>query len=127
MNDEKTDNSDDMPEFFSEKEKQPESSKKNVDKHNQEKNKLTKKWSSLLKKQTKKDLVKSETSLVDPDYNRKKLFSKGINLMADEKLEDASRVFELILRSNPDDVYALLKLGYCRFSLGRLLRIYESI
>ncbi len=28
MNDEKTDNSGDMPEFFSEKEKQPESSKK---------------------------------------------------------------------------------------------------
>ena len=42
MNEEKTDNSGDMPEFFSEKEKQPESSKKNVDKHNQEKNKLTK-------------------------------------------------------------------------------------
>jgi len=130
MNDEKTDNSDDMPEFFLEKEKQPESSKKNVDKHNQEKNKLTKKWSSLLKKPTKKDLVKSETSLVDPDYNRKKLFSKGINLMADEKLEDASRVFELILRSNPDDVYSLLKLGYCRFHMedySESMRAYDKV
>ena len=102
MNDEKTDNSGDTPEFFLENEKQPESSKKDVGEGgNQEKKKLTKKWSSLLKKPSKKDLVKSETSLVDPDYNRKKLFSKGINLMADEKLEDASRVFELILRSNP--------------------------
>jgi len=55
MNDEKTDNSDDMPEFFLEKEKQPESSKKNVGEgKSQEKNKLTKKWSSLLKKSTKK-------------------------------------------------------------------------
>jgi len=72
MNDEKTDNSDDMPEFFLEEAKHSELPKKNVDEHNQEKNKLTKKWSSLLKKSTKKDLVKSETSLVDPDYNRKK-------------------------------------------------------
>jgi len=130
MNDEKTDNSDDIPEFFVEKEKQPESSKKNVDKHNQEKNKLTKKWSSLLKKPTKKDLVKSETSLVDPDYNRKKLFSKGINLMADLKLEDASRVFELVLRSNPDDVYSLLKLGYCRFHMedySESMRAYDKV
>jgi tetratricopeptide (TPR) repeat protein len=130
MNDEKTDNSGDMPESFLEKEKQPESSKKNVDKHNQEKNKLTKKWSSLLKKPTKKDLVKSETSLVDPDYNRKKLFSKGINLMADLKLEDASRVFELVLRSNPDDVYSLLKLGYCRFHLedySESMRAYDKV
>jgi len=130
MNEEKTDNSDDTPEFFLEKEKQPESSKKNVDGHNQEKNKLTKKWSSLLKKSTKKDLVKSETSLVDPDYNRKKLFSKGINLMADEKLEDASRVFELILRSNPDDVYSLLKLGYCRFHMedySESMRAYDKV
>ena len=34
MNEEKTDNSDDTPEFFLEKKKQPESSKKNVDEHN---------------------------------------------------------------------------------------------
>jgi len=130
MNDEKTDNSGDTPEFFLQKEKQPESAKKNVGEHNQEKNKLTKKWPSLLKKSTKKDLVKSETSLVDPDYNRKKLFSKGINLMADEKLEDASRVFELILRSNPDDVYSLLKLGYCRFHLedySESMRAYDKV
>jgi hypothetical protein len=39
---------------------------------------------------------KEITSLVDADYNRKKLFRKGINLMADEKLEDAVEVFEQI-------------------------------
>jgi len=39
--------------------------------------------SKLEKKEVK------ETSLVNPDYNRMKLFKKGINLMADEKLEDA--------------------------------------
>jgi len=131
MNEEKTDNSGDIPEFFLDKEKQPESSKRSVgESRSKEKSKLTKKWSSLLKKPTKKDLVKNETSLVDPDYNRKKLFSKGINLMADEKLEDASRVFELILRSNPDDVYALLKLGYARFHLedySESMRAYDKV
>ena len=29
-------------------------------------------------------IVTKETSLVDPSYNIKKLFKKGINLMADE-------------------------------------------
>ena len=131
MNEEKTDNSDDMPEFFLEKEEQSESSKKNVGENkSQEKSKLFKRPASLLKKSTKKELVKSETSLVDPDYNRKKLFSKGINLMADEKLEDASRVFELILRSNPNDVDALLKLGYSRFHLedySESMRAYDKV
>ena len=37
--------------------------------------------------------------------------------MADEKLEDASHIFEMVLRINPNDVDALLKLGYCRFHL----------
>ena len=131
MNEEKTDNSDDMPEFFLEKEERSESSKKNVGENkSQEKSKLFKRPASLLKKSTKKELVKSETSLVDPDYNRKKLFSKGINLMADEKLEDASRVFELILRSNPNDVDALLKLGYSRFHLedySESMRAYDKV
>ena len=131
MNEEKTDNSDDIPEFFLEKEERSESSKKNVGENkSREKSKLFKSPASLLKKSTKKELVKSETSLVDPDYNRKKLFSKGINLMADEKLEDASRVFELILRSNPNDVDALLKLGYSRFHLedySESMRAYDKV
>ena len=132
MNEKKMSNSDDVPEFFLEKgkkqETQSESPKKNIDEHNQE-NKLNKKQQSLLKSSNEK-LTKNETSLVDADYNRKKLFSKGINLMADEKLEDASRVFELILRSDPNDVYALLKLGYCRFHLedySESMRAYDKV
>ena len=51
-----------------------------------------------------------ETSLVDPDYNRKKLFKKGVNLMADEKLEDAAVIFEQALRIEPDNIETLMKL-----------------
>jgi len=71
-----------------------------------------------------------ETSLVDPDYNRKKLFKKGINLMADEKLEDAVVVFEQALRIEPDNIETLMKLGYARFHLedhGEALKVYDKI
>ena len=57
----------------------------------------------------KKPMVKKETSLTDADYNRKKLFKKGINLMADEKLDDAAIVFEQALRIDPNNVETLLK------------------
>lgn len=78
---------------------------------------------------SKKAEVK-ETSLVDSDYNRKKLFKKGINLMADEKLEDAVTVFEHALRIEPDNVETLMKLGYARFHLddhSEALRVYDKI
>src|SRR3989337_4241854 len=71
-----------------------------------------------------------ETSLTDADYNRNKLFKKGVNLMADEKLEDAVQVFEQVLRIDPDNVDALLKLGYARFHLDDhldALRVYDKI
>ena len=71
-----------------------------------------------------------ETSLTDADYNRNKLFKKGINLMADEKLEDAAQVFEQVLRIDPKNVDALLKLGYARFHLddhSDALRVYDKI
>ncbi len=73
---------------------------------------------------------KEETSLVDSDYNRKKLFKKGINLMADEKLEDAIIVFEQALRIDPTNVETLMKLGYARFHIddhGEALKIYDKI
>ena len=95
--------SDEKPEFFLEKGK------------NTEKKKPDKKPFSLKKKDTDVALNKDETSLIDADFNRNKLFSKGINRMADLKLEDASHAFQLVLRINPNDVDALLKLGYCRF------------
>jgi len=73
---------------------------------------------------------KEITSLVDADYNRKKLFKKGINLMADEKLEEAVDVFEQALRIDPDNIETLMKLGYARFHLDDhlgALRVYDKI
>jgi len=116
---EQNEQSDKMPEFFLEKKGKP------------EKKKVFKKLFGLKKKSAKTELVKKdETSLVDADFNRNKLFSKGINLMADEKLEDASHVFEMILRINPNDVDALLKLGYSRFHLEdytESMRAYDKV
>ena len=84
------------------------------------------------KKSQPKDLpeIKKETNLVDSDYNRKKLYKKGINLMADEKLEEAAEVFEQALRIEPDNVETLLKLGYARFHLDQhseALKVYDKI
>ena len=71
-----------------------------------------------------------ETSLVDPDFNRKRLFKKGINRMADAKLEEACELFEQALRIDPSSVETLMKLGYARFHLddhNEALRIYDKI
>jgi Flp pilus assembly protein TadD len=64
---------------------------------------------------------KEITSLVNADYNRKKLFKKGVNLMADEKLEEAVDVFEQALRIDPGNIETLMKLGYARFHLDDLM------
>ncbi|QLH06483.1 tetratricopeptide repeat protein [Nitrosopumilus ureiphilus] len=88
-----------------------------------------KKSKEIEESKVKKDKVE-ETSLVDSDYNRKKLFKKGINLMADEKLEDAVVVFEQALRIEPDNIETLMKLGYARFHLedhGEALKVYDKI
>ncbi len=74
--------------------------------------------------------IPREKSLVDIDYNRKKLFKKGVNLMADEKLEDAIEVFEQALRIESDNVETLMKIGYARFHLdehAEALRVYDKI
>lgn len=71
-----------------------------------------------------------ETSLVKADYQKNKLIKKGIHLMADEKLEDAVQVFEQVLRLDPGNVDALLKLGYSKFHLddyAGALRTYDQI
>jgi len=111
--------SDEIPEFFLEKKEKP------------EKKKLGRKLFGLKKRSDKTSLVKKdEGSLIDADFNRNKLFSKGINLMAVEKLEDASHVFEMVLRINPNDVDALLKLGYSRFHLedySESMRAYDKV
>ena len=119
MDDQPNEQSDDIPEFLLGKREKPESKK------------FSKKSFGLKKKSDKKELVKKdETSLVDPKYTRNKLFSKGINFMADEKLEDASKIFEMVLRINPNDVDALLKLGYSRFHLedySESMRAYDKV
>ena len=111
--------SDEIPEFFQEKKEKP------------VKKELSKRSFGLKKKQAGTELTKKdETSLIDADFNRNKLFSKGINRMADLKLEDASHLFEMILRINPNDVDALLKLGYCRFHLEdytESMRVYDKV
>ena len=78
----------------------------------------------------KQPRVKKETSLTDADYNRKKLFKQGINLMADEKLEDAVEMFQLALRIDPASVDVLMKLGYARFHLDdhvEALTVYDKV
>lgn len=74
--------------------------------------------------------VSERTSLADPNYNLKRLYKKGTNLMADEKLEDAIEVFEQALRIDPKSVETLLKMGYARFHLDEhieALRVYDRI
>ncbi|MBI5147318.1 MAG: tetratricopeptide repeat protein [Thaumarchaeota archaeon] len=73
---------------------------------------------------------KKETSIVNPDYQKNKLFKKGIHLMADEKLEDAVKVFEQILRLDATDTDTLLKLGYSKFHLddyAGALHAYDKV
>ena len=84
----------------------------------------------LFRKKSKEKKEVKETALVNPDYNRMKLFKKGINLMADEKLEDAVELFQLALRIDPDSVDTLMKLGYAKFHLGDhngALQVYDKI
>ncbi|QLH04842.1 hypothetical protein C5F49_05570 [Nitrosopumilus oxyclinae] len=74
--------------------------------------------------------IPQERSLVDIDYNLKRLYKKGINLMADEKLEDAIEMFEQALRIDPKNVEVLMKLGYARFHLEEFsdaLKVYDKV
>jgi len=92
--------------------------------------KKNKKVEAKVEKKGSESTVTKETSLVDPSYNIKKLFKKGINLMADEKLDDAIEVFEQALRIEPDNIEILMKLGYARFHLedyNDALKVYDKI
>ncbi|MGY5143934.1 MAG: tetratricopeptide repeat protein [Candidatus Nitrosopumilus sp. bin_32a] len=74
--------------------------------------------------------IPQERSLVDVDYNLKRLFKKGVNLMADEKLEDAIEIFEQALRIDPNSLETLMKIGYARFHLEEYqeaLKVYDRI
>ena len=73
---------------------------------------------------------KKDTSIVNPDYQQTKLFKKGVHLMADEKLEDAVKVFEQMLRIDSGNIDALLKLGYSKFHLNDYagaLQAYDKV
>ena len=70
------------------------------------------------------------TSLVKADYHKDKLIKKGIHLMADERLEDAVKVFEQAIRLDPTNTEALLKLGYSKFHLddyAGALQAYDKV
>jgi len=62
----------------------------------------------------------SELNNIDNINNIQKfdLYNKGINHMANEKLTDAIRCFELSVRIDPQFVNAWIKKGYAHFHLG---------
>ena len=67
-----------------------------------------------------KDKKPSELNNTDNINNIQKfdLYNKGINHMANEKLSDAIRCFELSLRIDPQFVNAWIKKGYTHFHLA---------
>ena len=82
------------------------------------------------KKEDRSLTTKKETSLTNANYQRDRLFKKGIHYMADEKLEEACENFEMILRTDPHDVEALLKIGYSRFHLDdyvESMKVYDKV
>jgi len=92
--------------------------------------KLFREKSEKIEEKKPEKIVKEETNIVDSDYNRKKLFKRGINLMADEKLEEAIEIFEQALRIDPNNIETLMKLGYARFHIddhSEALKIYDKI
>ncbi|HYY65940.1 MAG TPA: tetratricopeptide repeat protein [Nitrososphaeraceae archaeon] len=52
------------------------------------------------------------------EFQKRDLYKKGVNQMANEKLEEAIRSFELALRIDPKYVDAWIKRGYAHFHLG---------
>jgi tetratricopeptide (TPR) repeat protein len=77
-----------------------------------------------------KTVDNKETGLVKADYQKNKLLKKGIHLMSDEKLEEAVRVFDQLLRIDPSNIDALLKLGYSKFHLddyAGALQAYDRV
>ena len=59
--------------------------------------------------------------------SEKETLQKRVNLMADEKLEDAALAFEQALRFDPNNVETLLKLGYAKFHLDEHVDALRSL
>lgn len=78
----------------------------------------------LGRKNTKYSNTPSENNTQQTDYNedlefrKRDLYKKGINHMANEKLEDAIRSFELALRIDQKYVDAWIKKGYAHFHMN---------
>lgn len=51
------------------------------------------------------------------DFQVSDLYKKGVNYMSNDKLSDAIRSFELVLRLDPNYVEAWIKKGYAHFHL----------
>jgi tetratricopeptide (TPR) repeat protein len=84
----------------------------------------------IREKNLPKPVDDKETGLVKADYQKNKLLKKGIHLMADERLEDAVKTFDLVLRLDPNNTEALLKMGYSRFHLddyAGALQAYDRV
>lgn len=84
----------------------------------------------IREKNLPKPVDEKETGLVKADYQKNKLLKKGIHLMADERLEDAVRVFDQVLKIDPNNTDALLKLGYSKFHLddyAGALQAYDRV
>jgi tetratricopeptide (TPR) repeat protein len=60
------------------------------------------------------------------EYQKRDLYRKGINHMANEKLEDAIRSFELALRIDQKYVDAWIKKGYAHFHLDEYTAAISS-
>jgi len=78
----------------------------------------------LGRKSTRYSPTPSENNTYQTDYNedlefrKRDLYKKGINHMANEKLEDAIRSFELALRIDQKYVDAWIKKGYAHFHMN---------
>ena len=60
------------------------------------------------------------------DANAQEIWKKGVNLLEDEKYEEALDCFEKILAINPDDPDVWNKKGVTLRSLGRYDEAIES-
>src|ERR671924_972187 len=60
------------------------------------------------------------------EFQKHDLYRKGINHMANEKLEDAIRSFELAIRIDPKYVDAWIKKGYAHFHLDEYTAAISS-
>lgn len=73
---------------------------------------------------------KDDSSLAKPDYQLEKFLRKGVNSMADERLEEAISYFERALAYDPDNVTVLLKIGYAKFHMDEhtgAMRVYDHV